>query len=431
MATSDNTNMTDTSRPEERFTPATYSPGMLAGDFIGRTAPSLHHWMMPDCWSPQASGGFRNSSEFFSQSPLPQSTVQTNSTPVQRPVIGTQELHGGHCQFGYQQQIPNFASPVQHLESSYASETSSGVFSLSDSTFSDLGVSPPSHKQTGAEPLRAMYDSGCDNRTLEAPAVTKVGPSKQCVTGSSKGHSSLKKPTDTYIAMIGKALLTNPKGQMVLADIYHYVLENYPYYRTAPSTWKNSIRHNLSVNECFVKARRAEHGRGFYWAIHPACIDAFKRGDFRRREARRLAKRMYDLLRVKSPKPQSTSLDSTTKMPVNHSVGLPGVQASGHVTYGIESLPQMSHFGCSFPSQVTYGHPYHSYQQNHAMAGHGMTKPYQTFTTNPSPSSYPSSYPSHSGQLNGVQMNDNSMGATPTAQTYTSGGWFAGMNFSH
>ena len=116
MATSDNTNMTDTSRPEERFSPATYSPGMLAGDFIGRTAPSLHHWMMPDCWSPQASGGFRNSSEFFSQSPLPQSTVQTNSTPVQRPVIGTQELHGGHCQFGYQQQIPNFASPVQHLK---------------------------------------------------------------------------------------------------------------------------------------------------------------------------------------------------------------------------------------------------------------------------------------------------------------------------
>ena len=332
MTTSDNTNMTDTSRPEERFIPATYSPGMSSGGVTGQTTQSLHHWMMPDPWSPQTSGGFRNSSEFLIQSPLPQSTVQTNSTPVQRPVIGTQELHGGHCQFGYQQQIPNFASPVQHLESSYASETSSGVFSLSDSAFSDLGGSPPSHspKQTGAEPLRALSDSGCDNRTLEAPGVAKVGPSKQCVKGSSKGHSSQKKPTDTYIAMIGKALLFSPKGQMILADIYHYVLENYPYYRTAPSTWKNAIRHDLSVNECFVKARRAENGRGFYWAIHPACIDAFKRGDFRRREARRLAKRMYKSLTA-TPSNLQRSTPQPMVMTGNHCVGFSNAPAPDHV----------------------------------------------------------------------------------------------------
>lgn len=51
-----------------------------------------------------------------------------------------------------------------------------------------------------------------------------------------------------------------------------------------------SIRHNLSLNECFVKVGRAENGKGNYWAVHPACIDDFSKGDYRRRQARRRAR---------------------------------------------------------------------------------------------------------------------------------------------
>ena len=37
----------------------------------------------------------------------------------------------------------------------------------------------------------------------------------------------------------------------------------------------------------FLKAGRAANGKGHYWAIHPACVDDFQKGDFRRRRAQR------------------------------------------------------------------------------------------------------------------------------------------------
>ena len=99
------------------------------------------------------------------------------------------------------------------------------------------------------------------------------------------------KPTQSYIALIAMAILSSPKRRMVLSDIYQYILDNYPFYKTKDKSWRNSIRHNLSLNECFVKAGRSENGKGNYWAIHPSNIEDFTKGDYRRRRARRKTKR--------------------------------------------------------------------------------------------------------------------------------------------
>lgn len=78
--------------------------------------------------------------------------------------------------------------------------------------------------------------------------------------------------------------------KLVLSDIYQYIMDNFPYYNNTERAWRNSIRHNLSLNECFIKAGRAENGKGNYWAIHPACLEDFTKGDYRRRHARRRAR---------------------------------------------------------------------------------------------------------------------------------------------
>lgn len=99
------------------------------------------------------------------------------------------------------------------------------------------------------------------------------------------------KPNHSYISLIANAILSSPDKRLVLSDIYSYVLDNYAYFRNKGPGWRNSIRHNLSLNECFIKAGRSPNGKGHYWAINPANYDDFSKGDFRRRRAQRRARR--------------------------------------------------------------------------------------------------------------------------------------------
>ncbi|KAH7721983.1 forkhead domain-containing protein [Aphelenchoides avenae] len=93
------------------------------------------------------------------------------------------------------------------------------------------------------------------------------------------------KPTHSYIGLIAMAILSRPDRRMMLSEVYDWILVNYPYFRWRGSGWRNSVRHNLSLNDCFVKAGRSANGKGHYWTIHPANTDDFLKGDFRRKQA--------------------------------------------------------------------------------------------------------------------------------------------------
>lgn len=103
------------------------------------------------------------------------------------------------------------------------------------------------------------------------------------------------KPQHSYIGLIAMAILSSPETKLVLSDIYQHILDNYPYFRTRGPGWRNSIRHNLSLNDCFVKAGRSANGKGHYWAIHPANVEDFRKGDFRRRKAQRKVRKHMGL----------------------------------------------------------------------------------------------------------------------------------------
>ncbi len=111
-----------------------------------------------------------------------------------------------------------------------------------------------------------------------------------------------KKPNETYVSMIAKAMLANGLQRMSLSDIYSKMEELFPYYKNSTITWKNAVRHNLSINDCFVKAGHAANCRGFYWTIHPNCVEVLKHGRYKRGETKKL---LQSLSRYRTPQPTS------------------------------------------------------------------------------------------------------------------------------
>ena len=108
-----------------------------------------------------------------------------------------------------------------------------------------------------------------------------------------------QKPPYSYIALTAMAILSSPERMLPLADIYRYIMDRFPYYRKNTQRWQNSLRHNLSFNDCFLKVpRRPDRpGKGAYWTLHPHAINMFENGSLLRRRKRfKLHKADKDLL---------------------------------------------------------------------------------------------------------------------------------------
>lgn len=100
-------------------------------------------------------------------------------------------------------------------------------------------------------------------------------------TPSSEDTQLFSQPSLSYIALIAKVLLSSPSQKLNLASIYRAMEEQFPHLRSRGPGWRNSVRHNLSVNDCFVKVSRCEDGRGHYWGVHQAHLRDFQQGNFR------------------------------------------------------------------------------------------------------------------------------------------------------
>ncbi|XP_070696047.1 forkhead box protein P1 isoform X2 [Pempheris klunzingeri] len=72
------------------------------------------------------------------------------------------------------------------------------------------------------------------------------------------------RPPYTYAYLIRWSILESPDKQRTLNEIYNWFTTMFCYFRHNTATWKNAVRHNLSLHKCFV---RVEGGKGAVWTV--------------------------------------------------------------------------------------------------------------------------------------------------------------------
>ncbi|XP_045029233.1 forkhead box protein P1 isoform X10 [Daphnia magna] len=179
------------------------------------------------------------------------------------------------------------------------SATMRGVMNPSASSHHHLLLHPPAQSNHAASSMGHQSQSQSRRRLSEKPnsasnsgAVEDIRLRKRSVTERSamdisEGlpylldrtgldvHQELQRnrefyrntdvrPPFTYASLIRQAIIESPERQLTLNEIYTWFQNTFCYFRHNAATWKNAVRHNLSLHKCFM---RVENVKGAVWTV--------------------------------------------------------------------------------------------------------------------------------------------------------------------
>lgn len=87
------------------------------------------------------------------------------------------------------------------------------------------------------------------------PKMTPL-PQLESSTPTQRLPPASSKPPYSFSSLIFMAIEDSPARRLPVKDIYDWIVNNFPYYRTATGGWRNSVRHNLSLSKSFRRIQR-------------------------------------------------------------------------------------------------------------------------------------------------------------------------------
>ncbi|XP_059351954.1 forkhead box protein P1-like isoform X8 [Daphnia carinata] len=164
------------------------------------------------------------------------------------------------------------------------SATMRGVMNPSASSHPHLLLHPPTQSNHAASSMSHQNQSQSRRRLSEKPnsasnsgAVEDIRLRKRSVTERSAMDISEElqrnrefyrntdvRPPFTYASLIRQAIIESPERQLTLNEIYTWFQNTFCYFRHNAATWKNAVRHNLSLHKCFM---RVENVKGAVWTV--------------------------------------------------------------------------------------------------------------------------------------------------------------------
>ncbi|KAB1254971.1 Forkhead box protein R1 [Camelus dromedarius] len=111
--------------------------------------------------------------------------------------------------------------------------------------------SPSNWKLTEEEEAEDQDDSS----SMALPSPHKRAPlqSRRLRQASSQEGRLWSRPPLNYFHLIALALRNSPPCGLNVQQIYSFTRQHFPFFRTAPEGWKNTVRHNLCFRDSFEK----------------------------------------------------------------------------------------------------------------------------------------------------------------------------------
>lgn len=132
-------------------------------------------------------------------------------------------------------------------------------------------LSPTKSSPTPPTKARRNRSDGCSrvNGSLSLDDIIKSLMTRKY------GGKFNDKPPYSYAILICLAILQSHEGKLTLSQIYHWISSHFPFFQLKDSSWQNSIRHNLSLNEGFIKTMKSSDGKGHFWQVKESSAQKF------------------------------------------------------------------------------------------------------------------------------------------------------------